>query len=273
MICSNSRVTSALISSKVGSFSPARGRIASLIGPAKVVRVNRSASRKSRLMRFRSCAFPCRLDRKMPYRNSSAGSQTAVQDWAGRRLPCLKRAAISTRLFRVKLRGSLFLTANADCQALATFGATTRQHFAAVLGRHPATEAMVVQFLTVGRLKRSFHCYSTLILTEPPNIATLWISSRGIWSSDLPHFEAQNRLTFKAACLVSAVAERFARRLATAAERKGPLFYYYRPVRERYLGAGAFNTGRRVRFDRDPDISQVHWLIPRILNVLIVLPA
>jgi hypothetical protein len=30
---------------------------------------------------------------------------------------------------------------------------------------------VVVQFLTIGRLKRSFHSYSTLILSEPPNIA------------------------------------------------------------------------------------------------------
>lgn len=162
-ICSNSRVTSALISSSGGSFSPTRGRITSLTDAANSLRVSRIASRKSRLIRLRSCAFPCRRDRRIPYRNASAGCQTTVQEWAETRRPCLSRTDISTRLFRVKLRGRLFLTGNADGQALTTFGAATAQHLTAVLGRHPATEAVVVQFLTIGRLKRSFHLYSKLL--------------------------------------------------------------------------------------------------------------
>lgn len=187
-ICSNTRVTSALISSSVGSCSATLGRKASLTGAVYPALVSRIASRNSRLIRLRSWALPWRRERNMPYLKPSEGSQTPVQQRAETRRPCLNRTAISTRLFRVKLRGRLFLSGNADSQALTTFGAATAQHLTAVLGRHPATEAVVVQFLTIGRLKRSFHLYSKLILTEPPNIAIWKRPSRRMWRTLDPHY-------------------------------------------------------------------------------------
>ena len=46
----------------------------------------------------------------------------------------------------------------AHCEASAAFGATTCKDLASVSGRHSLTETMLVNSLSVRRLKCSFHC-------------------------------------------------------------------------------------------------------------------
>jgi hypothetical protein len=58
---------------------------------------------------------------------------------------------------RLTERGSLFLPTNSGRQPFPAFSPTAREHLATVLGRHAGTEAVIVQFLTVRWLKRSFH--------------------------------------------------------------------------------------------------------------------
>ena len=49
-------------------------------------------------------------------------------------------------------------------QAQTTFGTTTGKHLAAIGGRHAGTETMLVDSLSVRRLKCSFHCRVLLCL-------------------------------------------------------------------------------------------------------------
>src|SRR5512138_2481415 len=115
----------------------------------------------------------------MPYEKESFGNQAAVQLVEWKRRPLFKREAISNLLFKVSERGSLFLTGDINGQTLSALGAPTSQYFATIFGGHPQAEAMVVLSLTVRRLKRSFHCFSKFILTEPPNIRKAGEPSRG----------------------------------------------------------------------------------------------
>jgi len=126
---------------------------------------SRIASRKSRLIRFRSAAEPCLRAKNMPYLNWSSGKYTSVQNVPGYRWPNRRRCEISTRLFKLKRRGRLlFFPANSYRQSFSTLGAATVQYPATALGPHAPAKPMVVEFLAIRRLKCSFHSIPSLLL-------------------------------------------------------------------------------------------------------------
>ncbi len=126
---------------------------------------SRTASRNSRLMRFRSAAEPCLRVKNMPYLNWSSGKYTSVQNVPGYRLPNRRRCEISTRLFRLKRRGRLLLfPANSYRQSFSALGAATVQDPATALGPHAPAKPVVVEFLAIRRLKCSFHSIPSLLL-------------------------------------------------------------------------------------------------------------
>jgi hypothetical protein len=113
----------------------------------------------------------------MPYLNCSAGCQIRVKKSVGNRCPLLKSESISTRRFRLAERGSLLFPTNRGRQLFTALGASASQHLAAVLGRHPRAEAVIVQSFAIRWLKRSFH-YSCLLLKQLYNITTSFRPSR-----------------------------------------------------------------------------------------------
>lgn len=66
----------------------------------------------------------------------------------------------------VSAQALLALGRGLNHQTLATFGAAALKHDAAVLGAHPLPEAVVVEFLAIGRLKGPFHA-SALVIMPP----------------------------------------------------------------------------------------------------------
>jgi hypothetical protein len=169
------RRTSELISSKLNFKHPVLGRIA--IVPVTVISglLSRIASRKSRLIRVRRAAGPILLETSTHQAKRSAGRQTREKQFPINRCPSLSKPVISSRLFKLRDRGNLFFPANLRCQSLAPFGTTAGQHFAAVFGRHPGPETVVVEFLPVRRLKCSFHSFvSFLRKVEPPIYTSGW---------------------------------------------------------------------------------------------------
>jgi len=157
LICSKTRVTSSINRSSGGSWSTERGRIPTSPGVARFARLRRIASRKRRLIRLRRVAAPIDFPTKTPYLNCSAGCQMRVKKSVGKRCPVSKSESISTRRLRLTERGNLLFPTNCRGQPFPAFGPTAREHLATVLGRHAGTEAVIVQFLTVRWLKRSFH--------------------------------------------------------------------------------------------------------------------
>jgi hypothetical protein len=154
---SNRLVTSTISRFSSGSRLVVLGKMTSLPARSKWLRLSRIASRYKRLRRFRRVALPYFLETRMPYENVSAGCQTSVKKSVGNRCPSLSNPSISTRLFRLRLRGRLFLPTNLSRQPFPAFGATSSQHFAAVLGRHSGAETVIVKLLAVRWLKCSFH--------------------------------------------------------------------------------------------------------------------
>jgi len=120
-------------------------------------RLSLIASRKRRLIRFRSLAFPSCREIKTPHLNWSAGCQIRVKKSVGNLCPCANSSSISARRFRLTERGSLFFPTNLCRQPFAPLGAPAGQHSAAGLGCHAGAETVIVQLFTVRRLKRSFH--------------------------------------------------------------------------------------------------------------------
>ena len=161
--CVAIRRTSVAISSKLSFWHPARGRIAINPVGGNWGLQSRIASRKSRLTRFRSGADPSLAEARTHQANRSCGRQTREKQFPVNRCPSWSKPVISSRLFRLRDRGNLFLPGNFRCQSLAPLGTAAGQHFAAVLGRHPGPEAVIVEFLPVRRLKCSFHQFVSFL--------------------------------------------------------------------------------------------------------------
>lgn len=77
-------------------------------------------------------------------------------------MPVFKRRSISARLFRLVVRGSLFLSSNAYGQSFSAFSTAPGQYTSATLGGHSRPKAVVVDHFFVRRLKCSFHSLLTL---------------------------------------------------------------------------------------------------------------
>ena len=77
-------------------------------------------------------------------------------------MPVFRSRSISARLFRLVVRGSLFLSANFDGQSCSAFSTAASQYASATLGGHPRPKAVVVDHFFVRRLKCSFHSMLTL---------------------------------------------------------------------------------------------------------------
>lgn len=157
LICWKIRLTSSTNCSNFGSCSPARGRTATRPMVSRRRRLSLIASRKRRLIRFRSLAFPSCREIKTPHLNWSAGCQIRVKKSVGNLCPCANSSSISARRFRLTERGSLFFPTNLCRQPFAPLGTPAGQHSAAGLGCHAGAETVIVQLFTVRRLKRSFH--------------------------------------------------------------------------------------------------------------------
>ena len=151
------RLTSSTSCSSFGSGRSGRGRTATRPTACRQLRLSRTASRKRLLARLRAHAFPSLFETKTPYLNCSAGCQIRVKKSVGNRCPCSNSESMSARCFRLIERGSLFLPTNLCRQPFTPFGASASQYATATLGSHPGTETVIVQFLTVRWLKRSFH--------------------------------------------------------------------------------------------------------------------
>ena len=162
-------MNSSINRSRVGSIRAARGSTATCPGTVRFGRLRRSASRNRRLSRLRTAAVLIVFETKMPYLNCSDGCQIRVKKSVGNRCPLPKSESISTRRFRLAERGSLLFPTNRWRQLFTALGAPTSQHFAAVLGRHPRAETVIVQSFAIRWLKRSFH-FIILLLKQPFNI-------------------------------------------------------------------------------------------------------
>jgi hypothetical protein len=74
----------------------------------------------------------------------------------------LKSWSISTRLFRLKLLGRLFLSANANRQSLPASGSPPGENPPTAFGGHTSAKPVIVEFLAIRRLKSSFHASFSL---------------------------------------------------------------------------------------------------------------